>query len=284
MVSGSHAPTVLDTIAPGRRGRLPPDRLAPVRILPGDDVADEEWPLLAGAMSHELHAALALISGYSQSLLHLPLDDDTRRRYLERILSATDSLTEFADRVLEVAGPPGGQPVLRRRPVALEWMVDRLVRQLSAEQESAPVCLQLPRNLPLVDVDPAWITHVLRNLVRNALTHGRSGAGDAVTISARHVGDEVVVTIADGGTGFDPDEREVAFHAVRPGRRVRASERAGLGFGLYLCRELVEAHGGRIWLDQVAKGAAVSFTLPTCRATAVGIEGDALEVAGRASF
>ena len=227
---------------------------------------DGEWPLLAGAMTQELHAALALISGYSQSLLHLPLDDETRRRYLERILSATDALSEFADRVLEVGGPGGGRPVLRRQPVAVDWMVDRLVRQLASEQDLGIVHRRLPSDLPLVDVDPAWITHVLRNLVRNAVTHGRGRpetVDDAVTIAARDAGSEVVVTVSDGGAGFAQDERQLAFRAMRGGRERRAADRAGLGFGLYLCRELVEAHGVRIWIEESSSGAAVSFTLPT---------------------
>jgi signal transduction histidine kinase len=232
--------------------------------LPGRDV-DEEWrSLVAGAVSHELRATLALISGYSQSLLHLQLDDVTRRRYLERILSATDVLAGCADQILDVAVPGDTPPVLRRRPVALEWLISRLARELAPELEQVPLRYQQARDLPLVDVDPAWIGHVLRNLVRNALQHG---ASTAVSVHARRIDGAVVVTVRDEGPGFEPDEREHVFQPFFRGRRAARSGRDGLGFGLYLCRELVEAHGGRIWIDDTVRGASVSFSLPTFRAT-----------------
>lgn len=226
---------------------------------------DDTWrPLLAGAVSHELRATLALISGYGQSLLHLPLDDVTRRRYLERILAATEVLAEFADKIVDVAVPDETRPVLRRRPVALEWLVARLARELAGELEHAQIRYQQTRDLPLVDADPTWIGHVLRNLVRNALQHG---GARVVAINARAVDATVIVTVRDDGPGFEPDERNLVFGAFYRGRRARASQPDGVGFGLYLCRELVEAHGGSIWIEETARGGAVSLSLPTCQST-----------------
>ena len=226
---------------------------------------DDTWrPLLAGAVSHELRATLALISGYGQSLLHLPLDDVTRRRYLERILAATDVLAEFADQIVDVAVPDETRPVLRRRPVALEWLVARLARELGDELDHAQIRYQQTRELPLVDADPTWIGHVLRNLVRNALQHG---GARVVAINARTLDDAVIVTVRDDGPGFEPDERNLVFGAFYRGRRARTSRPDGLGFGLYLCRELVEAHGGSIWIEETTRGGAVSLSLPTCQST-----------------
>ncbi len=226
---------------------------------------DDTWrPLLAGAVSHELRATLALISGYGQSLLHLPLDDVTRRRYLERILAATEVLTEFADQIVSVAVPDDTRPVLRRRPVALEWLVARLARELGDELEDAQIRYQQARELPLLDADPTWIGHVLRNLVRNALQHG---GARVIAINARALDGAVIVTVRDDGPGFEPDERTLAFGAFYRGRRARASRPDGLGFGLYLCRELVEAHGGSIWIEETTRGGAVSLSLPTCQST-----------------
>ncbi|MDE3130542.1 MAG: HAMP domain-containing histidine kinase, partial [Acidobacteriota bacterium] len=219
---------------------------------------------LAGAVSHELRTTLALISGYGQSLLHLPLDDDTRRRYLERMLAATEVLAEFADQIVSVAVPDETRPVLRRRPVALEWLVARLARELDGELAHAQIRYQQTRELPLVDADPAWIGHVLRNLVRNSLQHGNARV---IAINARMRDGAVVLTVRDDGPGFDPDERDLVFGAFYRGRHARASRPDGLGFGLYLCRELVEAHGGHIWIEDSARGGAVSLSLPTCQST-----------------
>jgi signal transduction histidine kinase len=233
----------------------------PVELdLPRRDDDDEWRPLLAGAVAHELRATLALISGYSQSLLHLPVDEATRRRYLERILSATEALAEFADQIMDVAGPGDVRPVLRRRPVALEWLASRLAREIASEPEQAPIRYQQTLDLPLVDVDPTWVGHVLRNLVRNALQHGAAGV---VVVQARPLDGMVVVTVRDDGPGFEPDEYDLVFRPFYRGRRAYTSRRDGLGLGLYLCRELVEAHGGRIWIDETAEGGSISFSLPT---------------------
>ncbi len=238
-----------------------PTRAIPAESgLTGQD-ADEEWrPLLAGAVAHELRASLALISGYSQSLLHLPLDEATRRRYLERILSATEALTEFADQILDVAGPGDERPVLRRRPVAVEWLVSRLAREIDGQLGRAPIEYQQTRNLPLVDADPTWVGHVLRNLVRNALQHG---AAAVVRVQARPLDGVVVVTVRDDGPGFEPDERDLVFRPFYRGRMAGTSGRDGLGLGLFLCRQLVQAHGGRIWIDDTTHGGSISFSLPT---------------------
>ena len=250
--------------APGRID-LPGAVAVDVDIERPDPIEDASRTLLAGAVSHELRTTLALISGYSQSLLHLSLDDETRRSYLERILEATDTLTEFADQILDLSVPGQGGPALRRRPVALEWLVDRLMREIARDVETATVRYQSPRQLPLVDVDPSWIGHVLRNLVANALKHGRGAAG-VVTIRARQVDGFVVVSVRDDGAGFEPDERDLVFDPLYRGRRAVADGVDGAGLGLYLCRALVEAHGGRIWVDDRRGGGSVSFSLPRCPA------------------
>ena len=221
--------------------------------------------ILADAVSHEMRSTLALISGYSQSLLHLPLDDGTQRQYLQRISQAAESLTELADEVLDIAAADDGGHALRRRPVSLAWLVGRLARELAQESEALSIDCLVPPQLPLVDVDPVWISHVLRNLVMNAFKYGPDPSG-AVSVRARDAGDRVVVTVADDGAGIDPDERERVFEAFYRGRRAQGSGIQGSGLGLYVCRQLVEAHRGRIWIEEAPRGTAVSFSLPRYRA------------------
>jgi len=225
---------------------------------------EEDRALLAGAVAHELRTTLSLISGYSQSLLHLALDDETRRRYLERILAETDTLTEFADQIVELSLAGDPRPALNTRPVGVEWLVGRLMRQMAGAADGATVRYQSPRQLPLVDVDPTWIGHVLRSLVANALKHGAASPGH-VTIRARPENGFVVVTVEDDGRGFERDERELVFDAFYRGRRARADGTDGAGLGLYLCRHIIEGHGGRIWIDDALRGGSVSFRLPRHR-------------------
>ena len=123
----------------------------------------------------------------------------------------------------------------------------------------------------MLDVDPVWIGHVLHNLVANAVEHGHGTAG-VTMIRARQLDGFVVVSVCDDGRGFQTDERHLVFDPLFQGRRAREESAGGIGLGLYLCRELVEAHGGRIWVDETERGGSVSFTLPCRRAEPVEAE------------
>lgn len=220
-----------------------------------------EKTVLAGAIYHELRSTLGLISGYSESLLHLDLDEPTRRRYLERLASAAASLSEIADQLLDLAAADPRRPIVRRQPVSLAWLAERLAADATAEVPDAVVHLELAPDLPLVEADPIWLGLVLRNLLRNALTHGRGQVPEA-RLRAERVGETVVVAVADDGPGFEPAERELAFGLFFRGERARSCGRQGLGLGLYLCRALIEAHGGSIWIEDAGPGATVAFSLP----------------------
>lgn len=222
--------------------------------------------MLADAVSHELRSTLALITGYSQSLLHLPLDDGTQRQYLHRISRAAESLTELADEVIGLAAT-GNCETLNRQPVSLAWMVERIAAEPALDDKRLTIEQRIPPQLPLVDADPVWIGLVLRNLVANAAKYGRDG-DPSISIEARADGEQVVTTVRDRGSGIDPDERERVFDAFYRGRRARTSGVEGTGLGLYLCRQLVEAHHGRIWLDDVPRGTSVSFSIPRHRSEA----------------
>ncbi len=268
------ATRVVAVDVPGRRPATPRSvgvhGLHAAPVIPGPDPGGErpagprpriEKSVLAGAIYHELRSTLGLISGYSESLLHLDLDEATRRRYLERLASAAASLSEIADQLLDLAAADPRRPIVRRQPVSLAWLAERLAADAAAEIPGAVVRLDLPPELPLVEADPIWFGLVLRNLLRNALTHGRGQVPEAC-LRAERVGDSVVVTVSDNGPGFEPGERELAFGLFFRGRRARTSGRDGLGLGLYLCRALVEAHGGRIWIEPSGPGATVAFSLP----------------------
>jgi signal transduction histidine kinase len=265
MIKGLEFPSAPDSMVSADRIDLAAPSPVDLDLSRPDIGEDASRLLLAGAVSHELRSTLALISGYSQSLLRLSLDEETRRKYLERILAATEALTEFADQILDLSLLGPGGPALRRRPVAFKWLVDQLMREIAWESDTATVRYESSGHIPMVDVDPSWIGHVLHNLVANAFKHG-SGATGITTIRARHVGGFVVVSVCDDGAGFQPDERDLVFDPLYRGHRARAEGVEGAGLGLYMCRELVEAHGGRIWLDDTTGGGSVSFSVPCYRA------------------
>ena len=238
----------------------PPGAVAVLRDLRMTRSLDALKSSFVAAISHELRTPLALISGHSQSLLHLGLDAPTSRHHLERIGDAVDRLGSLVDDVIDVSRLESDQLPLDRAPVDLE----ALLRAFAAEQGELPgapsITLHVPA-LPRVDADARRIRQVLANLAAN--TQKYAGPGASITIHARHLPpDSVVVTFADDGEGIDSAEKAQVFDRFFRGERVRESRLPGSGLGLYVCRRLVEAHGGWIRLDATRRGMSISFRLP----------------------
>jgi two-component system sensor histidine kinase KdpD len=112
-------------------------------------------------------------------------------------------------------------------------------------------------DLPLVPVDALLVERVLVNLLDNAAKH--TPPGSTIRVSASSTGDAVQVEVADDGPGLPPGEQERIFEKFFRNPSARS---AGFGLGLAICRAIVNAHGGRIWAEDVAHGASLRFTLP----------------------
>jgi len=238
--------------------------VAVFRDLRSDRALDDLKSSFVATISHELRTPLALISGHAQSLLHLDLDADARRRHLVQIGTAVERLTTLVDEVMDISHLESDGLALHRRPIDLAG----ILRAFAAEQAdlpgAPPVTLDLADDLPMVDADPARLHQVLANLAANTTKY--AGRGAAVTIRARRPDPATaVVTFADNGRGIPPDEQGNAFKRFFRGRSVRESRIPGSGLGLYICRRLIEAHGGWIRLDATTRGTSISFALPAAR-------------------
>ncbi|MFH1474336.1 MAG: ATP-binding protein, partial [Chloroflexota bacterium] len=230
---------------------------------------DEAKTSFVAAVSHELRTPLALIDGYTQSLIHLDLDAATVRRHLERIDGATERLKALVDDIIDVSQLESDALALRRSPVAL----DGLLHAFLAERADAPglrsVSVAIPRPLPRVDVDATRIRQVIANLVQNAEKH--AGRAAPIEVQARRLDrTTVVVTVVDGGRGIAAEDRDHVFERFYRGGRARDGQVPGSGLGLYLCRRIVEAHGGWIRLDATTRGTSVSLGLPVALPDAGG--------------
>jgi len=149
---------------------------------------------------------------------------------------------------------------LERKPLA--ELVDTAMRQLGALTAKHPVTLDVPRDLPLVSVEPALIERVFTSLVGNVVKH--TPAGTHLTISARVVGESIETSIEDDGPGLPEGREEEVFESFARGEKQGA--RRGAGLGLAICRAIVEAHGGTIRSERrPEKGARFVFTLPLRR-------------------
>jgi signal transduction histidine kinase len=146
--------------------------------------------------------------------------------------------------------------------------IERIIKETVAlcrpalEQHHIGILSSVDPRLPPVTADALQIGQTLLNLMRNAidaLAEARR-AGGMITIEAMfNDGDEVEVRVADNGPGFPPD------FADNPFLPLTSRKAEGLGIGLSLCRSIIEAHGGRLWLDRHARGGDVHFTLPAAQ-------------------
>jgi signal transduction histidine kinase len=228
---------------------------------------DDAKTSFVAAVSHELRTPLALIDGYTQSLLRLDLDAATGRRHLERIAGATERLKALVDDIIDVSQLENDALALRRSPVALDGLLRAFLAERADAIDVRPVSLVLPRGLPRVDADATRVRQVVANLIQNAEKH--AGRAAPIEVRARRLDPmTVVVTVIDGGRGIAAEDRDHVFERFYRGARAQDGQVPGSGLGLYLCRRIVEAHGGWIRLDATTRGTSVSVGLPVALADA----------------
>jgi signal transduction histidine kinase len=212
--------------------------------------------------SHELRTPLTGIKGYAQILLRAhnrgQLDEDRLRRSLVTIDDAADRLADLVDDLLDVSRIRTGHLPLRLATVnlveALRETADRYRDHLG---NLHTLDLDLPTEAVLADVDMDRMEQVVTNLLSNAVKY--SPAGGTVTLSL--IGGEggALIQVQDSGIGLPVDSLEAIFQPF--GRAANATRQSlpGMGLGLYICRTLVERHGGRIWAVSGGENNGTSF-------------------------
>ena len=256
---GAQVPIAASFSAMARPG---PGAVVVLRDLRAERAAEDLRASFLAAVSHELRTPLALISGYVDSLLDLGLDPATQRRSVERIGYAAARLQALVDELLDLTQLEHASLALHRSRLAVSELLETVIGGLGEWPGMAPVALSVPPGLPDVQVDAVRIGHVLVNLVDNARRYGGPGA---IEIRASRHHTTVVLTVEDQGPGVAPEERPFVFDRLYRGRAARESHPGGTGLGLYVCRRLVEAHGGRIWIESETGRSAVSFSVPVAR-------------------
>jgi signal transduction histidine kinase len=186
-------------------------------------------------------------------LLERGADNPPRPDVLEMLRDGIERSQELIDAVLAYARMGELSP----ERVRLSDLMARVADDLRSSLDEAGATLEVGE-LPEVRCDPRQLSRVLQNLVGNAVKF-RGDAPPQVEVTAERRAEEWVVTVRDNGVGVDPDESTRIF-----GMFSRAdSEANGVGIGLAVCRRVVEAHGGRIWVERPeGGGSAFRFTLP----------------------
>ena len=233
--------------------------------------------------AHELKTPVTALKGNAQLLLRQQargtLDPDRLARALRGIDRATDRLVALTDDLLDVSRIRTGQLPLSREPTDLRILLREAVERAAEGRDDRHLfVLDVPAVLPLVPLDPARIEQVLTNLLNNAIKYAPEGGAVTLTIWETERG--VAVRVRDEGIGFPAGEAETIFAPFGRAANAQAHNIPGMGLGLYICRNIVERHGGRMWAesDGEGQGTAVSFWLP-CEPTdaAIGTEKEAAD-------
>jgi PAS domain S-box-containing protein len=219
--------------------------------------------------SHELRTPVAAVKATAQlaqrSMQRGTLAAPRLERHLESIRRAADRLASLVEDLLDVSRLRTGRLELHRQCIDLaplvEEIVDRYRVQLEDKREYA-IALRMPPRTILADVDPPRLEQVLDNFLSNAVKYSPSGGCIDVAVELETGGFRL--TVADQGIGLPPGQTETIFEPFGRASNASVQQIPGLGLGLSICRQLIEAHGGYVWASSPGelRGAAVGFWLP----------------------
>jgi signal transduction histidine kinase len=228
------------------------------------EVASRHKSEFLASMSHELRTPLNAVIGFSEVLLERMFGDlnDRQEEYLRDIWSSGKHLLELLNEILDLSKVEAGQMVLEPTEFSLQEALGHglaLVRE-RASRHGIGLGLEVAPGVGPVRADELRIKQVIVNLLSNAVKFTPDGG--RVEVRARTEGGEVLVTVADTGTGVAAEDRERIFESFQQGGR-RASTTEGTGLGLTLSKRIVELHGGRIWVDsELGVGSTFGFAIP----------------------
>jgi signal transduction histidine kinase len=214
---------------------------------------------LVASVSHDLRTPLASLRLLAESVDDGVATGETRDRYLSQMRTHVEVLTALIDDLFELSRIEAGDISWTMRQVELGELIGDTVAAMRAPAEARGVALaaELPTHEVLACANAEKVQRVLFNLIQNAIRH--TPADGSVTVRARSAAKGVEVEVADNGEGIPQVDGERVFDAFYRGDESRSED--GSGLGLAVCRAIVEAHGGRIWLEGAPPGTRVRFTL-----------------------
>jgi K+-sensing histidine kinase KdpD len=215
-----------------------------------------------GVISHELRTPITTIYGMSQVLRqrHETMDPETRRQAIADIEAEADRLRRLAEDLLVLSRAEGGRLDLARDPLVIRHVIRQAVEGEAKRWPDHNFTADVPLDLPLVLGEELHVGQVMQNLLGNAAKY--SAKGSSVAVRARAEDGGVTILVLDEGEGLPAESSEQLFELFY--RAPEAARRAsGAGIGLFVCRQLVEGMGGRIWArSREGRGAEFGFWLP----------------------
>ncbi len=219
-------------------------------------------------VSHELRSPLTVVHQFTTILLDGlgGALNANQREYLEISLKNTNQLRFMIDDLLEASRADASKLSLRRSPILVAEVAAQAVRSQGEAVKEKQIVLKVDScgELPPVYADPGRICQVLTNLLDNAVKY--SPPNTTITLRTDVFADDpnyLLVSVADCGCGIEPEDAGRVFERLYQVENSMHASRRGLGLGLYICKELIDLHGGVIWVESKRKaGTTIHFTLP----------------------
>ncbi|MBI4266788.1 MAG: response regulator [Chloroflexi bacterium] len=212
-------------------------------------------------VSHEIKTPLPVIIG---SLSVAIMEGVSREEALSLIKSAIDHaeiLAGMVENLLDLSRSQAKRLLLEKEPLNIEQVMCAIADRLRGKSTLHRLNVEAPAGLPRVSVDRIRLERVLHNLVDNAIKY--SPMGGEVRLCARYEDNQMVVTVSDQGMGISPENQARLFHSFERLETDAKVNIPGIGLGLNVCRILVEAHDGHIWVEsELGRGAKFCFTIP----------------------
>ena len=231
------------------------------------------------ALSHELLAPLTLIKGYTATLLQLnhAINEEQKDRYLRGIESAANKLIRLLENIRDLVRLEDNDSA-NYHPALLSHVIQKIVSEMQSQVTTHLIKFRRFSSLPKINIDQQKIEQVISNLLSNAIKYSPEGSDIEVEIDQFRCPDEMekllgyapdirfpcsIVSISDSGIGIPEAELKRIFNRFyRLDNRITRTTK-GFGFGLYMCKVIVESHGGHIWArNRTQGGSTFSFSLP----------------------
>jgi signal transduction histidine kinase/CheY-like chemotaxis protein len=246
--------------------------------------ADAAKSAFLSTVSHELRTPLTSVLGFAKiikkrledRIFPLVRADDgkveaTIRQVednLKVVVSEGERLTKLIDDVLDLAKIEAGKFEWHSEPVTVQELIERATGATSSlfEQKGLQLAQEIEPGLPVITGDRDRLIQVVINLISNAVKFTSQGS---ITCRARRRDGDIVVSVADTGMGIAPADQPKVFERFKQVGDTLTDKPKGTGLGLPICKEIVEHHGGRLWVEsEIGKGSTFSFTVPVRAATA----------------
>lgn len=218
---------------------------------------------LLRSISHDLRTPLTSISGNASNLLSnsSSFDEDTKIQIYSDIYNDSMWLINLVENLLSVSRMEDGKMILHMQTELMDEIITEALRHVEKRSYKHKIKVVHEDELLLAKIDGRLIVQVIINLIDNAIKYTQPGTD--IMIHSQKVGDWIVIDVADNGKGIPKEEKEHVFEMFYTGNNNIADSRRSIGLGLFLCKSIVEAHGGKMeLLDFMPHGSIFRFSLP----------------------